>query len=339
MALPRRLRYTDKMDIVAIGDSTEDIFLGLHDASVQCAIDGHSCMLCLDYGEKIGVDSKTIISAVGNAANHAIGVARLGCSTGIYTIVGDDDEGKRALEIFQQNKVDTAFVAIDAKHGTNLSIVINFKSERTILVYHEPRTYTLPDLASPSWIYLTSASEGGVEVLHQQVVAYLELHPNVRVAFNPGTHQIKLGKDLLMPLLAKTAIIFVNREEAARVLEVETRDVKVLAKAFHDIGISTVVITDGPDGSYASDGRQIYHLARFPVKEVERTGAGDAYGSGFLAALVNKKTIPEAMQWGGANAASVVQHIGGREGLLEQGAIAHMIQEYVDITPRVFDTI
>lgn len=339
MALQRPLRYTKKMDIVAIGDITEDIFLGLHDASVQCAIDGHNCMLCLDYGEKIGVESKIIISAVGNAANHAIGVARLGCTAALYTIVGNDDQGRRAREILDQNKVDTNMVLVDTQHGTNLSVVINFKSERTILVYHEPRTYSVPDIGNPAWIYLTSASEGGTQVLHDQMLTYIVAHPNVKLAFNPGTHQIKLGKDALLPLLQKTNTIFLNREESARVLEIETRDVKVLAKGFHELGIPTVVITDGPDGSYVSDGRHIYHLARFPVKEVERTGAGDAYGSGFLSAIVQKKTIPEAMQWGGANAASVVQYIGAREGLLEREPITHMIQEYADVTPRVFDTL
>lgn len=326
------------MDVVAIGDITEDIFLGLHDASLQCAIDGHACMLCLDYGEKIGVDSKVIIPAVGNAANHAIGVARLGCSTGIYTIVGDDIQGKIATEILQQNNVDTSLVAVDKERGTNLSLVINFRSERTILVYHEPRTYVLPDIGKPSWVYLTSASEGGLEALHDQALAYLVAHPNVRLAFNPGTHQIKLGKDVLLGLLQKTKILFLNREEAARVLEIETREIKVLAKGFHDMGIATVIITDGPDGAYASDGRQIYHLDRYPVQEVERTGAGDAFGSGFLAAIVKGKPIPDAMRWGGVNAASVVQHIGARDGLLEVEAIQHMIQEHADITPRVFDT-
>lgn len=327
------------MDIVAIGDITEDIFLGLHDASLQCAIDGHQCMLCLDYGEKISVDSKVIIPAVGNAANHAIGVARLGCATGIYTIVGDDVQGKIATDILKQNKVDTSFVAVDTKRGTNLSLVINFRSERTILVYHEPRTYVLPDIGEPSWIYLTSASEGGLEALHEQVLAYVTKYPNVGLAFNPGTHQIKLGKDELLGLLQKTKILFLNREEAARVLGLETRDIKILTKSFHDMGIATVVITDGPDGAYASDGRQIYHLDRYPVQEVERTGAGDAFGSGFLAATVQHKTVPEAMQWGGANAASVVQHIGAREGLLEPEAITHMMKEYADVTPRVFDIL
>lgn len=327
------------MDVVAIGDITEDIFLGLHDASLQCAIDGHVCMLCLDYGEKIGVDSKTIISAVGNAANHAIGVARLGCAAGIYTIVGNDDQGRRAKEILEQNKVDTTHVAIDHERSTNLSVVINFKSERTILVYHEPRTYQLPDIGNPSWIYFTSVSDGGVEALHEQMLAYLTSHTTTKMAFNPGTHQIKAGKDALLPLLTKTSIIFLNREESARVLEIETRDIKELVQGFHGLGIPTVVITDGPEGSYASDGRQIYHLQRYPVTEVERTGAGDAYGSGFLAAIVHGKSIPEAMQWGGANAASVVQHIGARDGLLEESAIAHMMKEHADITPRMFEKL
>lgn len=339
MALLRLLRYTDNMDVIAIGDITEDIFLQLHDASLQCAINGSACMLCLDYGEKIGADSKEIISAAGNAANHAIGVARLECTTGIYTVVGNDDQGRRAKEILEQNKVDTSYVAFDTEHGTNLSIVINFQSERTILVYHEPRTYMLPQLQEPSWIYLTSVSGEGAQALHDQMLAYFLQHPNVHLACNPGTYQIKLGRDALLPLFQKTTILFLNREESARVLEVETRDIATLMRGFHDIGIGTVVITDGPDGSYASDGRHIYYLPRYPVQEVERTGAGDAFGAGFLAAIVGKKTIPEAMQWGGANAASVVQHIGGREGLLERKAITHMIQEHADITPQVFDTL
>lgn len=327
------------MDVVAIGDTTEDIFLGLHHASLQCAIDGHACMLCLDYGEKISVDTKTIISAVGNAANHAIGVSRLACKVAIYTIVGNDDEGQHTKEIFEQNKVDISYVTVDANRGTNLSIVINFKSERTILVYHEPRTYALPDIGEPLWIYFTSVSEGGCEVLHKQILAHLASHSDIRLAFNPGTHQIKLGKDVLLPVLEKTSLLFLNREESARVLEIETRDIKTLMQGFHSIGISTVVITDGPEGSYASDGRNIYMMDRYPVTEVERTGAGDAYGSGFLAAIIHKKGIPEAMQWGGANAASVVQHIGAREGLLEQDSITHIIQEHANVTPRMFDTL
>ncbi len=326
------------MDVVAVGDTTEDIFLGLHDASLQCDIDGGSCKLCLDYADKIAVESKTVVPAVGNAANHAIGIARLGLQAGVYTVVGNDDQGKKAKEVFEQNHVDSSYLSFDEKRGTNLSIVINFRTERTILVYHEPRTYQLPDISPTKWIYLTSASGSGVKDLHAQTLEFLDKHPETKLAFNPGTHQIHLGKDELMPVLKKTNLLFVNREEAAQVLENETRDIKTLAQGFHDMGIATVVITDGPDGAYASDSRQIYHLDIYPGEVVERTGAGDAFGSGMLAALIHKQTLVEAMRWGNANSTSVVQYIGAREGLLERPAIEHMIKEHADITPRVFAT-
>lgn len=324
------------MDVLAIGDTTEDIFLQMDDASLQCSIHGDSCKLCLDYGEKIAVKDKKVISCVGNAANHAIGVSRLGCKSAIYTIVGDDTEGHEAKSVFEKNGVDVSHVVFDKENGTNLSVVINVKSERTILVYHEPRTYELPTDVQPSWIYLTSVSGDGVHRLHEQVLAFISTNPSTKLTFNPGTHQISLGKEELLPLLKKTEILFLNREEAARVLEVETLDIFTLMQGFHAIGVKTMVITDGPKGSYASDGRQIYFLPIYSVKEVERTGAGDAYGSGFLSAFVHGKTIPEAMQWGNANAASVVQYIGAREGLLEQDALLAMIAEHQDVTARIF---
>lgn len=321
-----------------MGDTTEDIFLGMHDASLQCDIDGANCKLCLDYADKIAVESKVDISAVGNAANHAIGIARLGLSSGLYTIVGKDDEGEKTKTILEQNGVDSSFVVFDEEHGTNLSIVINFRTERTILVYHEPRTYQLPDVSPAKWMYLTSASGNGVKDLHAQTVQFLDAHPETKLAFNPGTHQIHLGKEELLPVLTKTNLLFVNREEAAQVLEIETRDIKTLASGFHQLGIETVIITDGPDGAYASDGRNIYFLAIYPEPVVERTGAGDAFGSGVLGALIHGKSIVDAMQWGNANSTSVVQYIGAREGLLERPAIEHMIKEHADVSPRVVAT-
>lgn len=334
------LRYTRNMDVLAIGDTTEDIFMQLHEASLQCNIDGTNCRLCLDYGNKIPVESKKVISGVGNAANHAVGVARLGCKAGIYTILGDDNEGARAREIFTRNGVDTTYVVTDHEHGTNLSIAITFQSERTILVHHEPRNYELPhNLVAPSWIYLTSASGAGCEQLHEQVHGFLEKNSSVRLAFNPGTYQMHLGKEKLMPLLKRTTLLFLNREEAARVLEVETRDIGELVRGLHALGITTVIITDGPEGSYVSDGSTVYQFGTYPEEEVERTGAGDAFGSGFLSAIIQGKSIPEAMQWGTANATSVVRYVGAREGLLEQRAILHMIEEYKDMKPTEFLTL
>ncbi|MBI3255675.1 MAG: carbohydrate kinase family protein [Candidatus Andersenbacteria bacterium] len=323
-------------DVIAIGDTTQDIFLQMSDASLQCDLDGNNCKICFDFADKIAVEKKTDVPAVGNAANHAIGIARMGLKAGLFAVVGEDAQGKRTKEVLEENKVDTEYLAFDKAHGTNLSIVINYRSERTIFVYHEPRDYKLPEFAPAKWVYLTSASGDGVDGLHAQTLAYLQKNPAVGLAFNPGTHQMHLGKEKLKPLLARTNILFLNREECQRVLEVKTSDIKELTQAFHKLGVKTMVITDGPKGAYASDGKQIWFLDIFEGPVVERTGTGDAFGSGFLAAIVKGKDIPTAMLWGNANSTSVVQYIGAREGLLEESAALHMIEEQAGIKPKLY---
>lgn len=326
-------------DIVAIGDTTEDVFLQMSDAEVHCDNQGGNCKFCLRFADKIAVEKKTDVPAVGNAANHAIGVARLGLRAAIYTVLGDDVQGHLAQDVFRENGVDARYVVFDKEHGTNFSAVINFNSERTILVYHEPREYRLPHFARPRWIYLTSSSGGGVKSLHEQVLAYLEENPEVKIAFNPGTHQMNLGLEGLKPLLEKTEVLFINREESQELLRISSDDVGQLIKGFLDIGVGSVVLTDGPNGSYAVDGGKILRLKIFAGEVVERTGAGDSYGAGFMGALVHGKTITEAMLWGNANSTSVVRYIGAREGLLNKDGVEQLIRKNSKIKPVVYGTI
>ncbi len=321
-------------EVIAIGDTTEDIFLEMHDASVQCDLDGENCRISFDYADKIAVEKKTDIPAVGNAANHAIGAARLGLRASVYTVVGDDEQGQRARHIFAENNVDPRYVVFDQMRGTNLSVVINYRGERTIFVYHEPRDYELPELAPTEWVYLTSASGQGVKRLHSQVLDYLEGNREVKLAFNPGTHQIELGREELKPLLARTDILFLNREESAEVLNSKSRDIEDLTSGFHELGVKMMVLTDGPDGAYASDGSEIRFLKIFRGPVVERTGAGDSFGAAFLSAIIRGKSVEEAMLWGNANSTSVLQYIGARQGLLDQQGLRKIIDENRDIAPQ-----
>lgn len=326
-------------DIIAIGDTTQDIFLQMTDASLQCDMDGKNCRLCFDYADKIPVDKKTDVPAVGNAANHAIGAARLGLQTSIYTVVGDDTPGHIARDVFTENQVDTSYLAFDKEHGTNFSAVINYKSERTIFVYHEPRRYQLPAMTDTRWLYLTSASHDGLHALHQQVLQYLDEHPATKLSFNPGTHQMNAGLEALTPLLARCEVLFLNREEAARVLGRDTRDIQELIVGFHKVGVKNMVLTDGPNGAYASDGHTMYVLKIFEGPVVERTGCGDAFGSGFMAAHINGESVPTAMLWGNANSTSVLQYVGAREGLLDTAGVKQLIAENSDIIPIEFATL
>lgn len=324
------------MDVIAVGDSTQDIFLGMHEAGVQCDLDGHNCRICFDYAEKIPVDTKTNVPGVGNAANHAVGISRLGLKAGLYTIVGSDAQGEEAKKVFEQENVVTKYIVTDEVRGTNLSVVINYRGERTIFVYHEPRTYQLPELEEAKWMYVTSVSGDGVEQLHQHVEHYLAAHPNVQLAFNPGTYQLRLGKEKLTGLLKRTQLLFLNREESARLTGLSVDDVKALLSALHALGPATVVVTDGSAGAYVSDGKTTWFSNIFSGPVVERTGAGDAYGSGFLAALLYNKPFPEAMGWGNANSTSVVRYIGAREGLLTIEKLEALIQENKSITAQPY---
>ncbi len=324
---------TDGFDMIAIGDTTQDIFLGMSDVSLQCDLDGKNCKICFDYADKIAVDTKADIPAVGNAANHAIGIARQGLRAGLYTIVGDDTQGHLAHDVLHEEGVATDYVQFDKAHGTNFSCVINYKGERTIFVYHEPRDYQVPQMKNTKWVYLTSASGDGVKKLHAQVLSWLLENPEVKLSFNPGTYQMKLGKEELKPLLARCGVLFLNREEAARVLGVETQDPKELISSFHALGVEIMVLTDGPDGSYVSDGKSVWYLTIFDGPVIERTGCGDAFGSGFMGALLHTKDLPTAMLWGNANSTSVVQYTGAREGLLSIAKIEAMIAANPTVRP------
>lgn len=323
-------------DMIAIGDTTQDVFLEMSDASVQCDLDGENCRICFNYADKIAVDKKTDIPAVGNAANHAVGVARLGLRVALYTVVGDDVQGHLAHDVLRDAGVDTDYLVFDPERSTNFSAVINYRGERTIFVYHEPRRYELPVFKVPRWVYLTSAAGDGVRALHHQTLEWLRDHPSVKLAFNPGTHQIHLGLQELTPLLAHTDVLFLNREESAEVLGVETREVKELAGRFHELGVELMVITDGPAGSYVSDGSRVWFLDIFKGPVIERTGAGDSYGSGFMGALLKGKSVEEAVLWGNANATSVVQYVGARQGLLDEAGVSALIGENSNVRPRVF---
>jgi len=183
---------------------------------------------------------------------------------------------------------------------------------------------------------LTSASGDGVEKMHAQVLEYLTKTPEVKVGFNPGTHQMHLGKDKLLPLLEKTEVLFLNKEESAEVLGVETDDVKELTAMYHEIGVKKMVLTDGPEGSYISDGKTIWYAGIFKGPVVERTGCGDSYGSAFLAAVIKGKTLAEAMDWGNANSTSVVQYIGAREGLLDEKGVEKIVAGNLEVRAQEF---
>lgn len=317
-------------DLISIGDTTLDVFLevDLEDAKGRCELDNEKCLVCFPYGSKVPVKKMASVPAVGNAANNAIGSARLGLRAAIYTVIGSDRDSEDHKNVLIDEGVDTQFVVMEPDKRSNFSAVLNYGAERTIFVYHEERIYDLPQLPPSKWVYYTSVAKGH-DILHKQVPDYIR-SSGAKLGFNPGSYQLLEGLDKLKPILEVTEVLLLNREEAHSLVKGEIEDVKGLIRELREYGTKTVVITDGRNGSFASfDGREFWHVGipkDSPV--VEMTGAGDAFSTGFLAAQIRDKDLPECMIWGTMNATSVVQYIGAREGLLTQEGMKKFIEKY-----------
>ncbi len=320
-------------DLIAIGDSTLDVFLNIDEATVNCQLNKKQCLLCFDYAEKIPVKDVIKVPGAGNASNAAVGGSRLGMKSAIVSIVGNDETGQENIAGWKLERVSTEYVTTDPKRESNYSTVLNFKGERTILVHHEQRTYKLPKLSDTKWVYYTSLGKGH-EKQEKELLAYLKSHTKTKLAYNPGTHQLHRGLKALSPVIARSELFIVNRDEAARLLEDGERPVHNMLQNFHKIGAKIVVITDGPEGSYASDGTSVWFMPIFKGPIKERSGAGDSYTIGFLYALFAGKDLPEAMRFGTANAWSVVQSIGPQKGLLMKTEMEKTLKKFAKIKAR-----
>lgn len=308
-----------KFDIITIGDATIDTFLFIQDAQVNCSLKKDACQLCVNYADKLPVDRLERMVA-GNAANNAVGSARLGLKTSFISQLGNDGSGQWIREKIKDEGINTKFLSVDKKLETNASTVLSFQGERTIFVYHAPRTYALPNvMPDAKFVYYTSVGEHHAR-LNKDIVQYVK-KTGARLAFNPGTYQLRAGLELLKPVLSVCEILFVNKEEAARILGEEHADVGGYMRALHILGPKTVVITDGSNGSYAFDGEKMFFMGIPDTKVVERTGAGDSFATGFVAARFYGKTVPQAMCWGTMNASSVVMYVGPQKGLLTKSKI------------------
>lgn len=323
-------------DLISIGDTVVDTFVTLEDAEI-IERNGQP-KLVLEFGAKVPV-GPSVSFVGGNAANNAVGSSRLKLKTAIYTNVGnkDDDEADDRIKAkLKKEGVDTRYIAESWELQSNHHIVLDYKGDRTILIHHQPWKFNLPDLDKTRWVYLTSMSPSFVDSnIIDQIINYIE-RSGAKLAYQPGTFQIKLGAKKSARLLSLSEFLVLNLEEAARFLgrNEATANVKKLLKEIADTGVRNVVITDGKEGSYGFDGEKIYKLGLFPGDRIEVTGAGDAFATGTLAGLFYGEYLPSAMRWGAANATSVVGQIGPQAGLLTLNKMRERLKEHPKIIAK-----
>ncbi|HOX60823.1 MAG TPA: carbohydrate kinase family protein [Candidatus Magasanikbacteria bacterium] len=320
-------------DIITIGDATLDTFLIIDEATVLCDLERDNCKLCINYADKIPI-RKTFQSVGGNAANVAIGCQRAGLSCAIVTELGDDLNGYMVREELQKNKVMDKFVKVIKNGETRYAVVLNYRGERTILSYYSKRNYSLPKLPATKFIYYSSLGETFEKVQHK-LIAHLKKNPETKLAVNPGSYQSRNGLKEFKKILPYTSILFANREEAARIIGKPDADSTSLARDLHNMGVKTVAITDGANGSLALDANMTVKLKSYPTEIIDKTGAGDAYAVGFISAILRGHGLDEAVSWGTANSTSVISKLGAQAGLLSHKEILKVVEKNKGIVPEV----
>ncbi|QQS39163.1 carbohydrate kinase family protein [Candidatus Woesebacteria bacterium] len=305
-----------KYDLLSVGDVALDTYLVPQESDTLCMVDSKESLICFSYGDKIPVKSLSI-SVGGNAGNNAVGVSRLGLKVGLVSTLGGDSIGNQILEKLNKEGVDLTYTIRQENALTNSSTILSYQGERTIFTYHAPRSYEFPvTLPQVGWVYLTSMGES-FRPFYNHFLDYLKTKPDTKLAFNPGSRQLRALSDIT-EAIKLTHMIYVNKQEAQKITGYEENDIKELLIRLNSLGPKIVVITAGSDGSYVYDGNIFLKSGVLPVDAYERTGAGDAFGSGCISAIIKGKTLEEALLWGTVNSASVIGYIGPQQGLLRE---------------------
>lgn len=328
-----------KPTFLSIGDTVVDAFIELQDAEVTCDIDNIHCKIAMRFGDKIPFTDDVILYGVGNSANASVAVSRLGLASSIITHLGHDENGTKSIQSLQNDNVDTVCAIQQDGIKTNYHYVLRYGPERTILVRHQAFTYDFPSevaklTTKPDWVYLSSLASG-TETYHDNIATWLSENPDIKLVFQPGSFQMKLGAARLAELYRKTFLFVCNVEEAERILEVSNSQnldrpkwVAEMMMKLRELGPEIVSVSDGPRGAYATDGISTYFMPPYPDPKppVERTGAGDSFASTLSAYLAQGMSLADSLARAPINSMSVVQYVGAQAGLLTAGKIEEYLQ-------------
>lgn len=323
-------------DIITIGSATRDTFMSaeefkkIKDPSFKTG-EG----LCLPLGSKIEIE-KIVFTTGGGGTNAAVTFARQGLNTACISVIGQDLNGQDILDSLNKEGINTDFFQKHDDDATAYSVILVDKGgERTILSYkgegqHFDASKVPFEKLESKWLMIGSL--GGHYDLLEKSVSWAK-EKGVKITANPGTKELEHGLGKLKILLENSSIVIMNQEEAAGLTGIDYNpsgrraggEDKIF-KFMDKITDGIFVMTKGPEGVVVSDGQNIYRAGVPNSPVVERTGAGDAFTSGFTVEYVramerqetSDRAIVKAIQFGTANASSVVTKYGAKRGILKK---------------------
>lgn len=311
-------------DIITFGSATRDLFL----RSKKFKIVGEKKFitgkgLCLSLGSKIDVKDM-VFSVGGGGTNTAVTFTKQGLKTAYCGMVGKDAAGDDVIKELKKFNIDTNLLLRTSRKPTNHSVILSSdQKERTILVYRGASDQlSKKDIPwrkiKSKWIYLAPLS-GKMALLSEGLVNFAK-KKGMKVAMNPGSTQLNLSKESLERIMRKVDILVLNQEEASLLTRIPYQKEKEIFKKLDKMVSGICLMTKGPGGAVASDGKYLYRAGVLNIKPVDWTGAGDSFASGFLSGYIKSKgDIVYAMQLGTANGSACLKRFGAKNGLLKKG--------------------
>lgn len=306
--------------IASIGAALQDVYLVDHD---DFGTNSRGFFNQLELGTKVDID-KIQFSTGGGATNAATTFARNGHESIFIGCIADDPAGTAIVNSLDDEGIDSSYITYTDRAQTGYSVLLLAPSgERTILTCRGASAkFDLlnPDdleTINPDWIYVTTF-RGNMDMLDQFFTKAKAL--GSKIMFNPGNLELEHRRKLL-GLLSDVDVLLLNKSEAKKI--VEGTSLAELVGRLRNY-VPAVIITDGNQGAIATDQNETYRIGIYEdIRVKDSTGAGDAFGSGFLAAYANGKTFKDSLVFASANSTSVVQKIGSKAGIINQNTKLH----------------
>jgi sugar/nucleoside kinase (ribokinase family) len=317
--LAQKIKSKNKFmyDVITIGSATKDIYLISKDFKLIRTKKFRSGMgECFSYGSKIELGD-VYFDTGGGATNAAYTFANLGLKTSIVTKVGKDIYGMEILHVLAENNINTSNIAVDNEHSTAYSSILSTPgADRTILVFRgASANFSAQDFhwdkLKTKWFYISSLA-GDLNLL-RKIFAFAKKQ-KIKIAWNPGSAEIKQPKAKLASLIKQVAVFNINKEEAIKLTG--QRDIKKIFAYLNKLNDFYNIITDGANGAYLSDGIMIYFAKAIGSNPINTTGAGDAFGSAFCTGMILKNDWDYAMRLAILNSDGVIRELGAKNGLL-----------------------
>lgn len=315
-------------DVITVGSATIDVFAD-SDSELIKIMTNHSeeDLIAYPVGTKILITDIKFLTG-GGGTNTAVSFSRLGLKTAYLGKLGNDDNGEMIHRSLKAEGID--FVGARGKIQSGYSIILDsIEDDRTILTYKGANNnLEFSELNTKKlkarWFYFCAMVGKSYKTLEK--LASFAKENGVLVAFNPSCYIAEKGVDYLKHILERTDALILNKEEACFI--VGRNDPEKLCEHLHDLGPRYVVVTDGKRGAWASDGKKKYFVKPPDVKVKETTGAGDAFGSSFVAGLVKKDDVKFALELATANAISVIMNKGAKNDLLTYRKALNLIRKH-----------